>query len=81
MDDRKYATLVEALAAVPDPRRWSGQRYPWVLLLTLVSAALATGQRTKRIKPTPCRGPAGGQPSTVCGHRSVAPAVVTFLVA
>src|SRR5215469_4162925 len=48
MDERKYRTLVEALGAVPDPRKRRGQRYPWVLLLTLVSAALASGQRNGR---------------------------------
>lgn len=48
MDARKYTTLVQALGAVPDPRRRRGQRYPWVLLLTLVSAALASGQRNGR---------------------------------
>jgi predicted transposase YbfD/YdcC len=48
MDERKYKTLVEALAKVPDPRQRRGRRYPWVLLLTLVSAALASGQRNGR---------------------------------
>ncbi len=48
MDQRKYTTLVEALADVPDPRKRRGQRYPWIFLLTLVSAALASGQRHGR---------------------------------
>jgi len=48
MDRAKYTTLVEALAAVPDPRKARGKRYPWTLLLTLVSAALASGQRSGR---------------------------------
>lgn len=48
MDQRKYTTLVEALAEVPDPRKRRGQRYPWIFLLTLVSAALASGQRHGR---------------------------------
>jgi predicted transposase YbfD/YdcC len=48
MDERKYRTLAEALAEVPDPRRRRGRRYPWALLLTLVSAALASGQRNGR---------------------------------
>jgi predicted transposase YbfD/YdcC len=48
MDERKYTTLVEALADVPDPRKRRGQRHPWALLLTLISAALASGQRSGR---------------------------------
>jgi hypothetical protein len=48
MDQRKDTTLVEALADVPDPRKRRGQRYPWIFLLTLVSAALASGQRHGR---------------------------------
>jgi predicted transposase YbfD/YdcC len=46
MDERKYTTLVEALAAVPDPRKARGQRHPWRRVLTLVSAALASGNQT-----------------------------------
>jgi predicted transposase YbfD/YdcC len=48
MDERKYTTLVEALAGVPDPRKARGQRHPWLLVLTLVSAALASGNHTGR---------------------------------
>ena len=48
MDEMEYRTLVEALAAVPDPRKARGRRYPWTLLLTLVSAALTSGQRSGR---------------------------------
>lgn len=48
MDDGKYTTLVEALAEVPDPRKARGQRYPWVLLLTLVSTALVSGNPNGR---------------------------------
>jgi len=46
MDKAQYSTLLEALKDVPDPRRARGQRYSWVLLLTLISGALASGQRT-----------------------------------
>jgi len=46
MDKTEYNTLMEALKAVPDPRQARGQRYPWVLLLTLLGSALASGQRT-----------------------------------
>lgn len=48
MGDGKYTTLVEALAEVPDPRKARGQRYPWILLLTLVSAALVSGNPNGR---------------------------------
>ena len=37
---------MEALQEVPDPRKARGQRYPWTFLLTVVCAALASGQRT-----------------------------------
>ncbi len=46
MDQPKYTTLVETLKAVPDPRHARGQRYSWLLLLTLIAAALASGQKT-----------------------------------
>jgi predicted transposase YbfD/YdcC len=48
MDTRKYTTLVEALAGVPDPRKARGKRYPWSLLLSLVSAAVASGNDNGR---------------------------------
>jgi predicted transposase YbfD/YdcC len=37
--------MYAALQAVPDPRHARGQRYAWPLLLTLVAAALASGQK------------------------------------
>lgn len=46
MDQLKYTTLTEALKSVPDPRHARGKRYPWVFLLTLIAAALASGQKT-----------------------------------
>ena len=48
MDQPKYSTFVEALGDVPDPRKARGKRYPWPLLLTLISAALLAGQRNGR---------------------------------
>ena len=45
MDREECSTLLEALQGIPDPRKARGKRYPWLLLLTLVSAALASGQR------------------------------------
>lgn len=46
MDQPKYTTLVEALKSIPDPRHARGKRYPWLFLLTLIAAALASGQKT-----------------------------------
>jgi predicted transposase YbfD/YdcC len=46
MDQPKYTTLAESLKSVPDPRKARGKRYPWLLLLTLIAAALASGQKT-----------------------------------
>ncbi len=48
MAERQYTTLVDALADVPDPRQQRGQRYPWWLLLTLIAAALLSGQQHGR---------------------------------
>jgi predicted transposase YbfD/YdcC len=46
MDPKQYTTLMDVLAAVPDPRKARGKRYPWMLLLTLIAAGLASGQQT-----------------------------------
>ena len=42
----EYSTLLAALQEVPDPRKGRGQRHSWVLLLSLIGGALASGQRT-----------------------------------
>lgn len=44
MDRNQYTTLLETLADVSDPRKSRGQRYSWILLLTLVAAAMLSGQ-------------------------------------
>lgn len=44
MDEREDTTLVAALGAIPDPRQARGRRYPWALWLTLISAAVVSGQ-------------------------------------
>ncbi len=44
MGSRKYKTLMAAVAAVPDPRKRRGRRYPWRLLLGLIASALLSGQ-------------------------------------
>ncbi len=48
MDERKYSTLMDAVVDIPDPRKARGKRHAWALLLTLISAALLSGQRSGR---------------------------------
>lgn len=48
MDRGEYTSLSAALRAVPDPRQRRGQRYPWWVLLTVITAAVASGQRHGR---------------------------------
>jgi predicted transposase YbfD/YdcC len=46
MDQEKYSTLLATLQEIPDPRQARGRRYAWSFLLTLICAALASGQQT-----------------------------------
>lgn len=46
MDQQQYSTLVDVFQSVPDPRKARGKRYPWLFLLTLIGAAVASGQQT-----------------------------------
>lgn len=46
MDRPQYTTLLGVLQAIPDPRHARGVRYPWLLLLTLIALAVASGQQT-----------------------------------
>jgi predicted transposase YbfD/YdcC len=48
MDAPQYRDLRAALAAVPDPRQRRGRRYSWPILLTLIAAALVSGQQSLR---------------------------------
>lgn len=48
MDAPQYTDFRAALSAVPDPRKRRGQRYPWPVLLTLIGAALVSGQQGMR---------------------------------
>ena len=48
MDAREYSNLVDALRDVPDPRKARGKRHAWPLVLTLIGAALLSGQRNVR---------------------------------
>lgn len=71
MNEMTYSTLLEVLAVIPDPRKARGQRYAWIMLLTLLVAGLVSGQQTSRaiaqwirlhiryryvVKATECRG-------------------------
>lgn len=48
MDSPKYTTLLAALHAVPDPRKARGKRHAWPLILAVIVAALASGQKNVR---------------------------------
>jgi len=48
MDAPQYSHLCAALTDVPDPRKRRGRRYPWPVLLTLIAAALVSGQQGVR---------------------------------
>jgi hypothetical protein len=48
MDEGHYKTMLEAMEAVPDPRKRRGVRYPWGLLMGLIGAAMAGGNRHGR---------------------------------
>jgi predicted transposase YbfD/YdcC len=48
MDNRKYSTLMDAAAAVPDPRKARGKRHPWAVIMAVIAAALVAGQRNGR---------------------------------
>ncbi len=45
MDGAEYSSLAALVEEVPDPRHARGQRHRWGLILTLISAALASGQQ------------------------------------
>ncbi len=46
MDRKQYSTLLDALAAVPDPRQARGKRHDWTFLLGVIAAAVLSGQRS-----------------------------------
>ena len=48
MDVPREGDLRAALADVPDPRARRGRHYPWPVLLTLIAAALVSGQQGMR---------------------------------
>jgi len=45
MDGREYSSLAAMLSDLPDPRRARGRRHHWGTILTLIAAALASGQQ------------------------------------
>jgi predicted transposase YbfD/YdcC len=46
MDGVQYTTLVDVLKQIPDPRNRKGRRHRWVIVLSLIAAAMASAQRT-----------------------------------
>jgi predicted transposase YbfD/YdcC len=48
MDQGEYSNLMDLFAALPDPRQARGKRHSWGLILTLVGAALVSGERGLR---------------------------------
>lgn len=48
MDAPQYRDVRAALSAVPDPRKRRGRRYAWPVLLTVIAAALVSGQQGMR---------------------------------
>jgi predicted transposase YbfD/YdcC len=46
MEQQPLPTLLNCLEQVPDPRRRRGQRFEWRILLAIISAAMASGQKT-----------------------------------
>ena len=48
MDQQQYTNLVEVFAPLPEPRQARGKRHAWGLILTLIGAALASGERGMR---------------------------------
>ena len=48
MDRKQYSNLMELFAALPDPRQARGKRHSWALILTLIGAALVSGEQGLR---------------------------------
>jgi len=48
MDTGQYSTLMDALKTIPDPRKPRGKRHTWLHVLTLLVAALASGEKSAR---------------------------------
>src|SRR5437763_568476 len=48
MDPDQYTNLLQALAQVPDPRKPRGKQHQWTVVLAVLCAAVASGQRSVR---------------------------------
>src|SRR5215207_9147414 len=48
MDPCQYTNLLVALAQVPDPRKARGKQHEWRIVLAVLCAAVASGQRSVR---------------------------------
>lgn len=48
MDPGQYTSLLQALAQVPDPRKARGKQHEWRIILAVLCAAVASGQRSVR---------------------------------
>lgn len=48
MDRCEYSTLGAALADIPDPRKKRGKRHAWVIILSLIAAAMSNGARSEK---------------------------------
>jgi hypothetical protein len=48
MDHPQDSNLIELFAALPDPRQARGKRHAWSLILTLISAAVVSGEQGLR---------------------------------
>lgn len=46
MDQPQYSTLLEALAAVPDPRHARGKQLEWTMILGVIAGAIVSHQRS-----------------------------------
>jgi len=46
MDHPQYSTLLDALAAIPDPRHARGKQLEWSFILGVIASALLSQQRS-----------------------------------
>jgi hypothetical protein len=48
MDSAQYTNLLQALTQVPDPRKARGKQHEWRIVLAVLCAAVASGERSVR---------------------------------
>jgi len=48
MDTYQHTTLMDGLRQIPDPRKARGKRHDWLILLTLIASAVASGNQNGR---------------------------------